>query len=297
MESAVLRSVLTTASRFALLQVDSDSDSEPGKEEGQNTGKSQTLENKSTTNEKKREKRRRKKEQQPGETNELRNLAFKKIPQKSSHAICISSPVPAQRDSQAKNLQQWRQRDRQLTTEMFEAGLERALLLSKFEYEEHKKSYENAENASSQPKVINKKNQRKNHQGKEPLTVSLKDFQCEEHINKKTEELTLRIERLKLELERKDVEIQKFKTVITQREAKYKEVKARNGQLLKMLQEGEMKDKAEILLQLEESQSIKNELIIQLTSFHAAFEQERSKVKVLQAELARYQAGRKGKRN
>ncbi|XP_008847218.1 G kinase-anchoring protein 1-like isoform X1 [Nannospalax galili] len=348
MESAVLRSVLTTASRFALLQVDSDSDSEPGKEEGQNTGKSQTLENKSTTNEKKREKRRRKKEQQPGETNELRNLAFKKIPQKSSHAICISSPVPAQRDSQAKNLQQWRQRDRQLTTEMFEAGLERALLLSKFEYEEHKKSYENAENASSQPKVINKKNQRKNHQGKEPLTVSLKDFQCEEHINKKTEELSssqtlshdggfsnsleddshkilikekrreqltvysgtdhctapaynqeiaLRIERLKLELERKDVEIQKFKTVITQREAKYKEVKARNGQLLKMLQEGEMKDKAEILLQLEESQSIKNELIIQLTSFHAAFEQERSKVKVLQAELARYQAGRKGKRN
>lgn len=40
---------------------------------------------------------------------------------------------------------------------MFEADLEKALLLSKLEYEEHKKEYENAENASTQSKVMNKK--------------------------------------------------------------------------------------------------------------------------------------------
>ncbi|CAK7301074.1 G kinase-anchoring protein 1 isoform X2 [Vulpes vulpes] len=306
MASAVLSSVPTTASRFALLQVDSGSgsDSEPGKGKGRNTGKSQT--NKSTTNEKKREKRRKKKEQQQSEANELRNLAFKKIPQKSSHAICnaqheLSLPNPVQKDSREENWQEWRQRDEQLTSEMFEADLEKALLLSKLEYEEHKTEYENAENASTQSKVVNKKDKRKNHQGKDkPLTVSLKDFQSEDHISKKTEEVVLkdgRIERLKLELERKDAEIQKLKNVITQWEAKYKEVKARNAQLLKMLQEGEMKDKAEILLQVDESQSIKNELTIQVTSLHAALEQERSKVKVLQAELAKYQGGRKGKRN
>ncbi|XP_070104605.1 G kinase-anchoring protein 1 isoform X4 [Equus przewalskii] len=354
MASAVLNSVPTTASRFALLQVDSGSgsDSEPGKGKGRNTGKSQT--SKSTTNEKKREKRRKKKEQQQSEANELRNLAFKKIPQKSSHAICnaqheLSLPNPVQKDSREENWQEWRQRDEQLTSEMFEADLEKALLLSKLEYEEHKKEYENAENASSQSKVMNKKDKRKNHQGKDkPLTISLKDFQSEEnteenytihqifedkttkhivfdmgngenpksvlydivatihvwqlkdHISKKTEEVVLkdgRIERLKLELERKDAEIQKLKNVIIQWEAKYKEVKARNAQLLKMLQEGEMKDKAEILLQVDESQSIKNELTIQVTSLHAALEQERSRVKVLQAELARYQGGRKGKRN
>ncbi|XP_012886518.1 PREDICTED: G kinase-anchoring protein 1 [Dipodomys ordii] len=308
MASAVISSVLTTASRFALLQVDSGSgsDSEPGKGKGRNTGKSQTLGNKSTTNEKKREKRRKKKEQQQSEANELRNLAFKKIPQKSSHAICnaqheLSSSNPGQKESREENWQEWRQRDEQLTSEMFEADLEKALLLSKLEYEEHKKEYENADNASAQSKVTNKKDKRKNHQGKDkPLTVSLKDFQSEDHISKKTEEVVLkdgRIERLKLELERKDAEIQKLKTVITQWEAKYKEVKARNAQLLKMLQEGEMKDKAEILLQVDESQSIKNELTIQVTSLHAALEQERSKVKVLQAELAKYQGGRKGKRN
>lgn len=304
MASAVLSSVPTTASRFALLQVDSGSgsDSEPGKGKGQNNGKSQTSK---STNEKKREKRRKKKEQQQSEANELRNLAFKKLPQKSSHPICntqheLSLSNPIQKDSREENWQEWRQRDEQLTSEMFEADLEKALLLSKLEYEEHKKEYENVENASTHSKAVNKKDKRKNHQGKDrPLTVSLKDFQSEDH-SKKTEEVVLkdgRIERLKLELERKDAEIQKLKNVITQWEAKYKEVKARNAQLLKMLQEGEMKDKAEILLQVDESQSIKNELTIQVSSLHAALEQERSKVKVLQAELARYQAGRKGKRN
>ncbi|XP_073908402.1 G kinase-anchoring protein 1 isoform X2 [Castor canadensis] len=308
MASAVISSVLTTASRFALLQVDSGSgsDSEPGKGKSRNNGKSQTLGNKSTTNEKKREKRRKKKEQQQSEANELRNLAFKKLPQKSSHAICnvqheLSLPNPAQKNSREENWQEWRQRDEQLTSEMFEADLEKALLLSKLEYEEHKMEYENAENVSTQSKVTNKKDKKKNHQGRDkPPTVPLKDFQSEDHINKKTEEVVLkdgRIERLKLELERKDAEIQKLKNVITQWEAKYKEVKARNAQLLKMLQEGEMKDKAEILLQVDESQSIKNELTIQVTSLHAALEQERSKVKVLQAELAKYQGGRKGKRN
>ncbi|XP_010585789.1 G kinase-anchoring protein 1 isoform X2 [Loxodonta africana] len=308
MASAVLSSVPTTASRFALLQVDSGSgsDSEPGKGKGRNTGKSQALGSKSATNEKKREKRRKKKEQQQSEANELRNLAFKKIPQKSSHAICntqheLSSSNPVQKDSREENWQEWRQRDEQLTSEMFEADLEKALLLSKLEYEEHKKEYENSEYASAQSKGMNKKDKKKNQQGKDkPLTVSLKDFQSEDHVSKKSEEVVLkdgRIERLKLELERKDAEIQKLKNVITQWEGKYKEVKARNAQLLKMLQEGEMKDKAEILLQVDESQSIKNELTVQVTSLHAALEQERSKVKVLQAELAKYQGGRKGKRN
>uniref|UniRef100_A0A480LJY0 G kinase-anchoring protein 1 isoform b n=1 Tax=Sus scrofa TaxID=9823 RepID=A0A480LJY0_PIG len=197
MASAVLSSVGTTASRFALLQVDSGSgsDSEPGKGKGPNTGKSQT--SKSTINEKKREKRRKKKEQQQSEANELRNLAFKKIPQKSSHAICnpqheLSLPNPVQKDSREDNWQEWRQRDEQLTSEMFEADLEKALLLSKLEYEEHKKEYENDENVSTQTKVINKKGKRKTHRGKvKPLTVTLKEFQSEDPISKKTEELFL----------------------------------------------------------------------------------------------------------
>ncbi|XP_070598842.1 G kinase-anchoring protein 1 isoform X2 [Erythrolamprus reginae] len=335
MASAVISSVPTTASRFALLQVDSGSgsDSESGKgRSNQSGGKTQTAGNK-TINEKKKEKRRKKKEQQQSEANELRNLAFKKLPPKASHGASFSLQEQAfnhtgRKDSQEEDWQQWRQRDEQ--------------------------EYEHVENTSLPPKVIHKKEKRKIHQGKDkPLTVSLKDFQSDsniDHFPKRQEELnsphTLlndgeffnrleddihkilnkekrrepitdygidnstfcdrtqgiflkdgRLERSKLELEKKDAEIQKLKSVISQWEAKYKEVKARNAQLLKMLQEGEMKDKAEILLQVDESQSIKNELTLQVASLHAALEQERSKVKILQAELTRYQGGRKGKRN
>uniref|UniRef100_A0A8C3L7W6 G kinase anchoring protein 1 n=1 Tax=Chrysolophus pictus TaxID=9089 RepID=A0A8C3L7W6_CHRPC len=355
MASVVMNSVPTTASRFALLQLESDTDSESGKgRSGQGAGKSQALEGRSSTNEKKREKRRRKKEQQQSEANELRNLAFKKIPQKSSHGGCLSQHeqklhTTMQKDSQEENWQEWRQRDEQLTSEMFEADLEKALLLSKLEYEEHKKESENIECTPPQSKSVNKKEKRKNQQGKDkPLTVSLKDFQSENNIDnvakkhetlmndggffhkleddvhkilereKRRDQLTDcneidnctsyehnqesgmkdgKTEQLKFELEKKDAEIQQLKNIITQWEAKYKEVKARNAQLLKMLQEGEMKDKAEILLQVDELQIIKNELTLQVTTLHAALEQERSKVKLLQAELTKYQSGKRGKKH
>ncbi|NXE78170.1 GKAP1 protein, partial [Cochlearius cochlearius] len=354
MASIVISSVPTTASRFALLRVESDTDSEPGKgRSGRGTSKSQASGGRSSTNEKKRKKRRKKKEQQQSEANELRNIAFKKIPQKSSHGGCVSQHeqklhTAMQKDPREENWQEWRQRDEQLTSEMFEADLEKALLLSKLEYEEHKKEYENVENASPQSKSVNKK-EKKNQQGKDkPLTVSLKDFQSDSNIgmpyhtelnssqpslhdggffnrleddvhrvlerekrrvqptdysgadncaSREHNQAYGRTERLKLELEKKDSEIEQLKNVITQWEAKYKEVKARNAQLLKMMQEGEMKDKAEILLQVDESQIIKNELTVQVTILHAALEQERSKVKLLQAELTKYQSGKKGKRH
>ncbi|XP_075684666.1 G kinase-anchoring protein 1 isoform X1 [Rhinoderma darwinii] len=358
MASAVVSLVPTTASRFALLKVDSSSDSDSEKTKGnRGAGKlrGSAAGGKNNTNEKKKEKRRKKKEQQQSEANELRNLAFKKIPQKSSHTSGGS-----QQDSAGHGIpkdargdwQQWRQKDEQITSDLFEADLEKALILSKLEFEEQKKENDSGENVSPQSKRTNKKDKRKNHQGKEkPLTVSLKDFQSEEQSVKKTEDVKSslmlphdrgffnkleddvtkillkekrkgqntipevmessvssdnctepvlkdgRTELLKLELEKKDTQMKHLKSIISQWEAKYKEVKARNAQVLKMLQEGEMKDKAEILLHVEELVTIKTELTVQVTGLHAALEQERSKVKALQAELAKYQGGKKGKRN
>ncbi|NXX50271.1 GKAP1 protein, partial [Tricholaema leucomelas] len=312
MASTVINSVPTTASRFALLQVESDTDSEHGKgRSGRGASKFQSCGGRSPTNEKKKKKRRKKKEQQQSEANELRNLAFKKIPQKSSHGGCLSQHeqklhAAMQKDSQEENWQAWRQRDEQLTSEMFEADLEKALLLSKLEYEEHKKEYKNVENTPPQPKSVSKKE--KKNQGKDkPFTVSLKDFQSDSNtgmpytchmscftwsfcsdlnsthpslrdgrffnrleddvhrileVEKRRVQLTDysdtdncaspehnqesilkdgQTERLKLELEKKDAEIEQLKNTITQWEAKYKEVKTRNAQLLKMMQEGESK--------------------------------------------------------
>ncbi|XP_041111686.1 G kinase-anchoring protein 1-like [Polyodon spathula] len=366
MTSAVISSVPTTASRFALLQVDSDSDSdsEPGKGKGgRDAGKSRTGKasgSKSNNNEKKKEKRKKKKEQLQSEANELRSLAFKKLPQKSSLAASglslqnIAADLvhhsTAEHQAPGPNWQQWKQRDEQLTSELYETDLEKALILSKLEYEEHKKEYENVGTTSPKSKSGGKKDKKKIHQGKDkPVRVSLKDFQTEEnigHLNKKQEELKpvtvptsddrffnkleddvskillkekrreqltsfggiencasndqepdVRTEQLKYELEKKDLEIEKLKVVISQWETKYKEVKARNSQLLKMLQLGEMKDKAEILLQVDELMNIKQELSTQVNSLHVALEQEKSKVKGLQSDQPKHQGNKKGKKN
>uniref|UniRef100_A0A8C1U9T9 G kinase anchoring protein 1 n=1 Tax=Cyprinus carpio TaxID=7962 RepID=A0A8C1U9T9_CYPCA len=339
MASAMI-SVPTTASRFALLQVDSDSesDSDAGKPKaGRGAGKPRSGKSPSgktnQNNDKKKEKRRRKKEQQQSEANELRSLAFKKIPQKSTappsmltlqdSANDLIPPAAVQRGSKPQeSWQEWKQRDEQ--------------------------DAERTETASPKAKAGGKKDRKKNQQGKDKqVTVSLKDFQQEggvDQLNKKPDrepvnpalrddkffnqleddvsqivqrdkrreqysnsashevntsseqEQDVRTEQLKYELEKKDQEIIKLKKTISQWEIRYKEVKARNAQLLKMLQQGEMKDKAEILLQVEELQNIKEELSSQVTQLHTALEQERSKVKGLQSEQPKHQGNRKGKK-
>ncbi|XP_076847597.1 G kinase-anchoring protein 1 isoform X1 [Brachyhypopomus gauderio] len=364
--SSALISVPTTASRFALLQVDSesDTDSDPGRGRGgrhdakPRSGKSPGGKN-NQNNEKKKDKKKRKKEQQQSETNELRSLAFKKLPQKSSaqpSALTLQSlanellqPTAKDRASAPQeSWQEWKQRDEQLTSELYEADLEKALMLSKLEFEQQKKDAVNPEAPSPKARGGGKKEKKKNQPGKDKrVTVSLKDFQQEDPLSKRPEreeakpvnpaahderffnqledtvsqivqrdkrreqystsaghelstsseqEPDVRTEQLKFELEKKDREIEKLRKTISQWEERYKEVKARNAQLLKMLQQGEMKDKAEILQQVEELLNIKEELTSQVTLLHASLEQERSKVKGLQSEQPKHQTNRKGKK-
>ncbi|XP_047448997.1 G kinase-anchoring protein 1 [Mugil cephalus] len=377
MASSAMISVPTTASRFALLQIDSDSDSdtsEPGKTPTTKNGRDSSGKPRqgkgagaksAQGNDKKKDKKKKKKEQQQSEANELRNLAFRKIPQKSCApppcmtlsgiaSELLSSP-PGDHNVPSEGWQQWKQRDEQITTELYEADLEKALILSKLEYEQQKQS----NTSTSSPKSRGgkegggKKDKKKSQQAKDKKTVSLQDFQAEgsaEQLSKKQEKedtraanLALgvgqeerffnkleddvtriiqrekrreqytnsqgqevntstehepdpRAEQLKYELEKKDREIANLKKTISQWEVKYREVKARNAQLLKMLQQGEMKDKAEILLQVEELMHIKEELSSQVTLLHAALEQERSKVKGLQTDQPKHQGNKKGKK-
>ncbi|XP_057688079.1 G kinase-anchoring protein 1 isoform X2 [Corythoichthys intestinalis] len=367
--------VPTTASRFALLQIDSDSDSdasEAGRTANKAAGSVKQRQGKpaggkaSQGNDKKKEKRKKRKEQQQSEANELRNLAFKKIPQKnhgpppcmtlSGIASELLSAPPVEHGSASESQQswqQWKQRDEQMTSELYEADLEKALILSKLEYEQNKQS--GSRDHTSSPKSRKdggggKEKKKKNPQAKDRKTVSLQDFQAEgsaEHTNRKQEKEEVansalglgqeerffnkleddvnrilqrekrreqysgghdgdtsaehepdpRAEQLKYELEKKDQEIRDLKKTITQWEVKYKEVKVRNGQLLKMLQQGEMKDKSELLVQVEELLHIKEELSSQVSLLHAALEQERSKVKGLQSEQPKHQGNKRGKKS
>uniref|UniRef100_A0A3Q3VI59 G kinase anchoring protein 1 n=1 Tax=Mola mola TaxID=94237 RepID=A0A3Q3VI59_MOLML len=367
MASSAMITVPTTASRFALLQIDSDSDSDAS-----DAGKIATKGGRDASGkprpgkagaagakagqcgDKKKDKKKKRREQQQSEATELRNLAFKKIPQKScAPPTCmtlsgIASDLlsPASRDHSlpSEGWQQWKQRDEQITTELYEADLEKALILSKLEFEQQKQVHDPLMHTFSRGKEGGgKKEKKKNQQAKEKKTVSLQDFQAEGSSGKRTVNLALgvgqderffnkleddvsriiqqekrreqyanshghevntsaehepdpRAEQLKYELEKKDQEIDKLKKTMSQLEGKYKEVKARNSQLLKMLQQGEMKDKAEILLQVEELLHIKEELSSQVTLLHGALEQERSKVKGLQTEQPKHQGSKKGKK-
>uniref|UniRef100_A0A3Q3JJG0 G kinase-anchoring protein 1 n=1 Tax=Monopterus albus TaxID=43700 RepID=A0A3Q3JJG0_MONAL len=353
MASSAMITVPTTASRFALLQIDSDSDSdnsEPGKtttKSGRDSsgkprqGKAGAAGGKAAQgNDKKKDKKKKKKEQQQSEANELRNLAFRKIPQKScAPPPCMAlsdiasellSPASEDHSIPSEGWQQWKQRDEQNHTNTSSP-----------------KSRGGKESGG-------KKDRKKNQQAKDKKTVSLQDFQAEgsvEHLSRKQDkedtraanpalgigqeerffnkleddvsriiqqekrreqysnsqgqevntstehEPDPRAEQLKYELEKKDQEIDQLKKTISQWEMKYREVKARNSQLLKMLQQGEMKDKAEILLQVEELLHIKEELSSQVTLLHAALEQERSKVKGLQSEQPKHQGNKKGKKS
>jgi len=94
------------------------------------------------------------------------------------------------------------------------------------------------------------------------------------------------------EMEKKDRMIEKLKEIAQAFKDELSQVKKRNKQLCFILGQGEMKDKADILLQIEELTSVKDELSSELTEMHSALEQERSKVSALKLELTKYQTGR-----
>ncbi|KAF3851165.1 hypothetical protein F7725_012937 [Dissostichus mawsoni] len=247
-------------------------------------------------------------------------MAFKKLPQKSSApppSMTLSgiagellSPASGDKVAPPEGWQQWKQKD-----------------------EQSNNTNASSPKARVGKDGGGKKDKKKNQQAKDKKTVSLQDFQADgsaEHLNKKQEKEEERFfnkveddvtrivqqekrrelftsqgqevitstdhEPLKYDLEKKDEEIEKLKKNITQWEGKYKEVKARNSQLLKMLQQGEMKDKAELLLQVEELLHIKEELSSQVSSLHAALEQERSKVKGLQSDQPKHQGNKRGRK-
>jgi len=67
------------------------------------------------------------------------------------------------------------------------------------------------------------------------------------------------------------------------------QVKKRNKQFCFILAQGEMKEKSEILLQVDELTNVKNELSEELADMHTQLEQERSKVSSLKVELTKAQ--------
>ncbi|XP_054711598.1 G kinase-anchoring protein 1-like [Uloborus diversus] len=124
-------------------------------------------------------------------------------------------------------------------------------------------------------KIITKEQKQDYYKSIDPVLESARLLQYQEEIRNKDEEilkLTESVKKLKEEL---------------------KNVKSRNKKLYGILETGEMREKAEILVQIEQLLSVKDELTDQLNEYHTALEQERSKVHSLQTELKKFQNNRK----
>lgn len=78
-------------------------------------------------------------------------------------------------------------------------------------------------------------------------------------------------------LERKDKEIATLKQEISSLKQELLTVKSRNKKLCNILGQGEMKDKAEVLVEVERLRAVQSELTAELATLHTDLEKERSK--------------------
>nr|CAD7259776.1 unnamed protein product [Timema shepardi] len=84
-------------------------------------------------------------------------------------------------------------------------------------------------------------------------------------------------------VERKDKEIIALKEDVVKLKEELHQVKTRNKKLCNILALGEMRDKAEVLIEVDRLQRVKDELSSEVSSLYAQLEQERSKVRALSA--------------
>ncbi|XP_055863976.1 G kinase-anchoring protein 1-like isoform X1 [Biomphalaria glabrata] len=103
------------------------------------------------------------------------------------------------------------------------------------------------------------------------------------------------VAKLKNDLEKKDKQLVELKKQIESMEEELKQVKKRNKQFCVILGQGEMKDKAQVLLQVDELTLVKDELTEQVSTLTAELEKEKSKNHALKAELDKVKPTKHGK--
>ncbi|XP_045216554.1 G kinase-anchoring protein 1-like [Mercenaria mercenaria] len=87
------------------------------------------------------------------------------------------------------------------------------------------------------------------------------------------------------QINKMEKEVEFLRATMKKQEEELKQVKKRNKQLCVILAQGEMKDKAEVLMQVDQLTGVKDELTEQVSELTAELEKERSKVHSLKAEL------------
>ncbi|XP_057657914.1 G kinase-anchoring protein 1-like isoform X2 [Diorhabda carinulata] len=237
-------------------------------------------------------------------------LSSKQQPSNSS-----SKKSKAKVKNEGKQWEEWKKKDTEYIDENFEQDLQSAILQSKLDYENRKKNEPpdtqgNDKNSKKKkPKTMTldqfldgdkpvakkeKVNQlTKNDQDFfESVLHSAKEEARKEKVEAKRKERSNNIEeiislaqcqeKLQKEIDKNEV----LKKDLEQARKDITIVKERNKMLYNMLSQGEMKDKATVLLELEKLTTVKEELTEEVGRLHKLLEQERSKANLTISNLS-----------
>lgn len=215
--------------------------------------------------------------------------------------------------------EQWKQKDSELVDGNYEQDLHTAILESKLDYEEKKNIYkQNKNEAEQQHKVPENGKKKKNKttmslgqfqnpgaylkkdenedvreapeenaqffervksETKQELSKELTKDTKKEKVRKSFNNDTITIAHLQEKVDILEKENSNLKLNLENAKKEIICVKNRNKALYGMLSAGEMKDKADILLELEKHNRIKDELTEEVTRLNGLLEQERSRSK------------------
>eukprot|EP00795_Rhopilema_esculentum_P005949 gene5949-11302_t len=310
-------------SRFSVLAND---DSDESEEEV--SKKNDEDAKKKAKNAKKRARKKKKAALATAENNELRNLAFGGKPKHGqqgksitvTHQIEEKPPVQAQ-----ENSSEWEERDEQealrvsleeekqrlveksVETISTKKKKDHSVKLSLDEFQEQvertgnssdKKGFNEVpdlskNNVENLPKK-HKKKKEKIHTAKPKVGIlnGAEDTKKISNIQTAPALDPASVQQWMNEVEKRDIENSLLRKSIDELREELAEVKKRNKQLCFILGQGEMRDKSEILQQIETLTNIKDELSSELSEMHSLLEQERSRVSILKLELAKSQVGR-----
>lgn len=224
--------------------------------------------------------------------------------EKPKPATGAKKPKHKQREEHDKDWEEWQKKDTKFVNEEFEQQMQSAILQSKLDYEQQKKfGVIKTEPEPSQGKKKKGKTMsldqfletnKESEQKEEPkVREDGKDFFNEVFESAKKEITKERVEQnrkkrqeafeevISLAQCQEKLEAERAKNFLLEKELEdaKKEislVKKRNTTLCSMLSQGEMKDKAEVLLELERLTHVKEELTEEVAKLHKLLEQERS---------------------
>ncbi|XP_046430787.1 G kinase-anchoring protein 1-like [Neodiprion virginianus] len=228
------------------------------------------------------------------------------------------------KNNEDRQWEQWKQKDSMAVEETYEQELHQAILLSKLAYEAQVDTTGKAKEDSEQSKKnLNSKKPKKatmsleefNNLGATPASNTdpapesgdckpkESDVEFFDRIKKETiSEITREKEKdilksrqnqideditsaqLRVEVEKRDELVAQLKDEVQTLKEELRQVKKRNKKLYEILSQGEMKDKASVLVEVAKLQDIRDELTNEVASLHALLEQERSKTRASSAD-------------